>query len=120
MTANKKENSQSLAVRFNKCMVVRGIQDIVYFTFSKEQPLLNLENLHAGYEKFNDNDFKIVTVKNNGPKLARKLGWFFKIMIVNSNSKLNDGPFFYVDDLDFQCKEIQITNSLFLEMVDSK
>jgi hypothetical protein len=95
---------QSLPLDFNNCTVIRGVQDSVYFKFSNIQSSVSLDNLHAGFEEFNDNDFRITTVKNNGPKLARKLGWQLKITIINTNDDKN--PLLYIDDLDLECKEI--------------
>ncbi len=76
-----------LPLVIDKCVVVSETQDTIYFSISRidifGRKIEHLQNLHNGYDEYNNRDLKIETINGNGPALARLLGWTRDIEIIN-------------------------------------
>lgn len=76
----------------SRVQIVRDARDLVYFEIAKTDQFdqeLPYSNLHKEYEEFNDRIMKIDTVKGNGPRMARLLGWPGDIEIISIKGGLS-------------------------------
>lgn len=99
---------QSVTLVFDQCEIVRRGRDVIFFTLSKEdrfgRPLEGLQELHDGFDEYNNRCMVMETVSGNGPKLARLLGWMHRIDIIDPGDVEN--PIKYIDSWDDECKII--------------
>src|SRR5690606_32917328 len=108
---------QNVSIVFDSCEIVRRCgRDHVYFEISKKTvhgtDIEHLQNLHNGFDQYNDRSMTIETVSGNGPKLARLLGWSLRISIIAPEDKVSIRK--YVESWDFDCieKPVQLFDSI--------
>lgn len=83
-------NTFSVTLQFDSCIVVSDVRDLVQLQLATTdqfgREIQEYANLHNGFEEFNGRDLSIYTVKGNGARLARMLGYWGVIKVINTST----------------------------------